>query len=397
MERIAVVGIGRIGLCLALNLERAGYEVLGCDRNREHVRRVARRILRTPEPGVEEALGNACAFRACDAIAEVRDFGPALILVAVATPEAEGGGYDPVEVDRVLGELFALGPAPRRTELALVCTTLPGYGDSRALEAEARGYFLSYNPGFVAQGSVIRDQLYPDGVLIGEADATAGDALERMHRRMCLNEPTVHRMSRLSAEIAKLATNSFLTMKIAFANAIGDLATRVGGEPERVLAAVGADARIGPQCLRYGFSYGGPCFPRDNRALNLFARRNDCELLQAEATDEMNRRHAAFQVGHYLRAHAEAEAIHFHSVTYKPGTEILDESAPLALAVQLARAGRRVVVHESPAVLARLRDEFGALFEYHARPAKADLPAHGSGSRARPVRPRRRSLKSLEK
>jgi len=383
MERIAVVGIGRIGLCLALNLERAGYEVLGCDKNRDYVRRVTRRTLRTPEAGVEDALANARAFRACDAIGEVRDFAPALILVAVHTPEAEGGGYDHVEVDRVLGELVAQGPAPRRTELVLVCTTLPGYGDSKATSAEARGYFLSYNPGFVAQGTIVRDQLYPDQVLIGEADALAGDAIERMHRRMCLNEPTVHRMSRLSAEIAKLATNSFLTMKIAFANAIGDLTTRVGAEPERVLAAVGADARIGHDCLRYGFSYGGPCFPRDNRALNFFAREHDGELLQAAATDEMNRRHTVFQVEQYLRAHADGEAIHFQSVTYKPGTEILEESAPLALATRLARAGRRVVIHESPAVLARLRAEFGPLFEYHPTPAKVDLIGP---TRARPAR-----------
>jgi hypothetical protein len=89
-----------------------------------------------------------------------------------------------------------------------------------------------------------------------------------------------------------------------------------------------------------------------------------------------------FQVGHYLRTHGEADAIHFHSVTYKPGTEILEESPPLALAVRLARAGRRVVIHESPAVLAQLRAEFGQLFEYRSEPSPGSPTPRESASRA---------------
>ena len=359
-----MVGVGRIGLCLGLNLERAGYEVLGVDKNRDHVRRLNERSFHSPEPGVEAALGAARALRVCDRLDEVRDFGPALVLVAVDTPPAAVGGYDHSRVDQVIDGLVGMGPAPRRTELVVVCTTLPGYCDSKAAAAGERGYALSYNPGFVAQGSIMRDQQLPRQVLIGQADPTAGDAIERMHRRICLDAPAVHRLSRLDAEIAKLATNCFLTMKIAFANGIGDLATKVGADAQAILAAVGADDRIGAECLQYGFAYGGPCFPRDNRALDHFARQQGHELLQARATDEMNHAHAAFQLAEYLRSHAEDEAIHFNSVTYKPGTEILEESPPLDLAVELARAGRRVVLHDRPAVLAQVRARFGALFEY---------------------------------
>src|SRR5205823_5219367 len=90
------------------------------------------------------------------------------------------------------------------------------------------------------------------------------------------------------------------------------------------------------------------------------------ELLQADVTDEMNRRHLAFQVGTYLATYAPHEPIHFYSVSYKAGTEILDESQPLAVAVQLARAGRRIIIHETPGVVAELRARFGELFEFHA-------------------------------
>ena len=381
MERIAIIGTGRIGLCLALNLERVGYSVFGVDKDRERVRLINERTLSTPEPGVEEALCAARAFRVAGHISAIGEFDPDLVFVAVDTPTAESGGYDHSQIDRVLTDLFSLSSMRDRVELALVCTTLPGYCDSKTSSAKNHGFRLSYTPGFVAQGSILRDQRFPDQVLIGEADSIAGERLTVVFRRMCSNDPLVHRMSPLSAEITKIALNCALTMRIAFANAIGDLATCVGADPERILEALGADTRIGNKFLKYGFGYGGPCFPRDNRALNFFAKQHNCELIQAEATDEMNRRHLAFQVEHYLRVYGDDDAIHFHSVTYKPGTEILDESQPLALAVQLARAGRTIVIHESAPVLAQLQSQFGDLFEYC--PADDTKAEHRKLSQAR--------------
>ncbi len=297
-------------------------------------------------------------------MAAVREFDPEIVFIAVDTPTVDEGGYDHTRVNHVLADLFSLEWQHDRVELALVCTTLPGYCDSKNELAKSHGFGLSYTPGFVAQGSILRDQSCPEQILIGEADAIAGETLARVLRAMCSNDPPVHRMSPIGAEIAKLALNCALTMKIAFANAIGDLATCVGAEPEAILDAIGADSRIGGKFLKYGFGFGGPCFPRDNRALNFFAQQHNCEVLQTTATDEMNRRHLAFQVNDFLRAYAESEPIHFSYVTYKPGTEMLDESQPLALAVQLAQAGRSVVIHESPRMVAELRARFGDLFEY---------------------------------
>jgi nucleotide sugar dehydrogenase len=364
VERIVVVGIGRIGLCLALNLNRAGFAVLGIDCDRERVSLLRRGAIVCSEPGVEDGLRSASDLRLEDSIDTIPNFDPTTIFISVDTPTIAEGGYDHGRVDAVLDQLCLLKWPQERVEVALMCTVLPGYCDSKAGFLNLQNFSLSYTPGFVAQGSIMRDQQSPEQILIGEADDIAGERLGYVLRAMCTNDPPLHRMSRMSAEITKLALNCALTMKIAFANAIGDLAIRAGADPTAVLGAIGADSRIGGKFLKYGYGFGGPCFPRDNRALNFFARRYDCEVLQASVTDEMNDRHLAFQTSEFLRRYAEEEPIHFSSVAYKPGTEILDESQPLALAVRLARAGRRVVIHESPAVLARLRDEFGDLFEY---------------------------------
>jgi nucleotide sugar dehydrogenase len=375
--RIAIIGTGRIGLCLALNLERSGHAVLGVDGDVVRVRHISEKTLRTTEPGVEDALRAATNLGAEHDIRGLASFNPDFVFIAVDTPSTPDGGYDGSRVDSVIRDLSSL-PAPRQpADLILVSTVLPGFCDSRAAAAAACGYSLTYSPAFVAQGRIMRDQVHPAQVLVGEADAHAGDRIVRLYATMHRSQPSIHRMSRLSAEIAKLATNSFLTMKIAFANAIGDLAARAGANADAVLGAIAAGPRVGSALMAYGFGYGGPCLPRDNRALNLFARQHGCELLQGDATDAMNVRHLTFQVEESLRQHPDGAPIHVRSVTYKPDTEMLEESQPLAFAIALARCGRRVVIHERPAVAAELRARFPGLFEYadEGRAEDAGSPA----------------------
>ena len=171
-------------------------------------------------------------------------------------------------------------------------------------------------------------------------------------------------MSRLSAEITKLGTNCFLTMKISFANAIGDLSEKVGAETDKILAALGTDKRIGERCLAYGFGYGGPCFPRDNRALRYFSGKNQMEFPLSRAADECNQFHLDFLFEQYMARYSGTEPIHFYSVTYKPGTLILEESQQLALAVRLARSGKKVVIHEKEEVRKLVLERYDDLFEW---------------------------------
>jgi UDPglucose 6-dehydrogenase len=400
MQKICVIGIGRLGLCFALQLERAGYDVLGIDTRRNYVESINRRSLRSPEPGVEEALRSCSLFWATQQLQELQNFPASLIYVAVATPTVARGGYDHSGVNQVLASLYALNLTGSRQDVVIISTTLPGYCDMQAADAAKHGYFLSYKPEFVAQGSIMHDLQYPDQVLLGAADDIAARKLADVYKKVTLSRPTVVRMSRLSAEIAKLATNCFLTTKISFANTIGDLCVRTGAETDKVLAVIGADTRIGSKFLRYGFGYGGPCFPRDNRALAQFAESQQIPLFLSKATDQANQQHLEFQVSEYLLKHDPQEPIHLTSVTYKPGTVILEESQQLALAERLAHAGRTVVIHESDAVLEQLKQIYGNLFEYRpmdrtmAKPAARKSRQNGFGYTSRRVSSPSRSFRN---
>lgn len=364
LENIVVLGIGKLGLCFALNLEKSGYNVLGVDVFQEYVEKINAKTLTSHEPKVEQYLQEVTNFQAITNVQKALDSDSTLIFVMVATPTCQDNGYDHWQIERVVQQIVDHGKSEFRRELVIGCTTMPGYCDTIAERLAPYNYAVSYNPEFIAQGNIIHDQQYPDQVLIGEADTEAGDKIAVVYHRMCKNEPTFCRMSRLSAEICKLATNCFLTTKISFANSIGDLALKVGAEPDKILAAIGADSRIGGKYLKYGFGFGGPCFPRDNRALGKFADNHAYELLISKATDEVNRRHLDFQIQDYLQRYDEDETIVFDHVSYKKGSVLIEESQQLALAAALAQAGRKVLVKDKKAVIEQVEKLYTGLFDY---------------------------------
>src|SRR5262249_5158712 len=148
-----------------------------------------------------------------------------------------------------------------------------------------------YNPEFIALGNVIEGLLEPDLVLIGESDSDSGAALAELYKRYNRNSPRIARMSIVSAELTKISLNSFITMKISFTNQLRMIASHYPkADIHDILDAVGSDSRIGKKYLRAGLSYGGPCFPRDNRLLAYAARQAQVEAPLAVASDRVNQR-----------------------------------------------------------------------------------------------------------
>ncbi len=375
MKTIAILGIGKLGLCFALNLERVGYRVIGVDIDKEYVAQINEKTFFSHEPLVNEYLAKSENFIATTDIDQVINSRARLIFVVVATPSTPEGGYNHYQIERIAEELMQRGVRVKRVNnsknqqsmqrhLVVMCTTMPGYTDTLAERMKPYLYTVSYNPEFIAQGSIIHNQVYPDQVLIGEHSSEVGEMIKEIYKRMCRSTPVYCQMTRLSAEICKLATNCFLTTKISFANAIGDLAKQVGAEPEKILEAIGTDSRIGNKYLKYGFGFGGPCFPRDNRALNMYAVTQNYPLLISQATDEVNKNHLSFQTQQWLENYPPDQPIVFDYVSYKQGSILIEESQQLALAVNLAQHGRKVVIHDTPAVVEQVKAIYGDLFIY---------------------------------
>jgi UDP-glucose 6-dehydrogenase len=156
-------------------------------------------------------------------------------------------------------------------------------------------------------------------------------------------------MSLTAAELVKIGINCFLTTKISYANMLGEVLVRSGLEADvdRALAAVGADSRIGGKYMKYGFGYGGPCLPRDNRAYAAYAAKVGLEYPLGLVTDQFNQNHTKFLIQYFINKNQKRLPFYISSVTYKPHTDIIEESQQLDMTLKLLRLGHTVYIEPS--------------------------------------------------
>jgi len=363
-RNITVIGLGRLGLCTGLALERAGYNVLGVDIVQTYVDTLNAKKFISTEPFVNEYLVSAERFRATTNLDEGLDFSDVYFIV-VDTPTGAREAYDHSKLSRLLSDINKRRVSNKH--VIITCTVFPGYINNVAklLLKDCSNTSISYNPEFIAQGNIIRGFEYPDMVLIGEGSIQAGDLLESIYKEICKSKPEIKRMSPASAEITKLAVNCFITTKIAYANMIADIADKTPeANKHDILLAVGADSRIGLKCLQPGFGFGGPCFPRDNRALGSYAASIGIPPLIPIATDESNRKHAHIMADELINK--DQEMYVFEDVNYKDQCPvvIIEESQKLAVAEIIASQGHRVKIKDRSAVIEQVMQRYGNLFEY---------------------------------
>jgi nucleotide sugar dehydrogenase len=340
-KNISVIGVGKLGLCLSLNLEKKGYNILGIDINKEYITQLNNKTFNSSEPLVNDFLLKSKNIKFTTDIS--KSIENDIIFIVVNTPSTKEWKYDHSQIDSIINNLILFGPQKNRKDLIINCTTFPGYCETLQEKLKDYNYKVSYNPEFISQGSIIKDQINPDNVLIGESDKYSGDLIEEIYVQMCESNPIINRMSVTEAEITKLSVNCFLTTKISYANMIGDISIRYNCNPETILKAIGTDSRIGGKYLNYGFGFGGPCFPRDNRSLSKCAEDVGVDASISKATDIMNENHLNYQVEDFLRKNPDkTKEVVFEFLTYKKESVLLEESQQLKFALKLKELGYKI-------------------------------------------------------
>ena len=346
--KIGVIGAGRLGICLALLMAEAGYEVLASDVREDYVHSLRNKTIRTTEPAVQELLerseyiefttDNERVIKECE-----------IIFTLVATPSLSDGSYDVSAVDDVVSDFQKYGwnnmDSLVGKSLVVGCTTNPGDCDVFQDKLSEVGMDVYYNPEFIAQGSIVCDLRFADMVLIGGNGHHASE-LEKIYEGIQngYRSPTIHFMSTKAAELTKIAVNCFLTTKISYANMIGQVLSLSGMSDEigTVLDAIGSDARIGKKYLGFGFGFGGPCFPRDNRAFAAYAQQIGVEHNIGTTTDNFNDAHTEFLKNYFIKNNPKKLPFCFKYLTYKRGIDIMTESRPYDLAMILLHEGYSV-------------------------------------------------------
>lgn len=354
--RISVIGLGKLGSPMAACFAAKGFTTIGVDVNEAYVEAINEGRAPVFEPQLAEMLaeGRACltaTTRIEDAVA-----GTDTTFIIVPTPSDEDGGFS---LEYVIPAIKTIGRAIAEKDsyhlVALTSTVMPGAtgGPVRQALEEASGkrvgvdIGLCYSPEFIALGSVIRDFLHPDFLLIGESDERSGHTLAGIYRRVVNNDPAVAHLNFVNAELAKISVNTFVTTKIAFANMLARICERLpGANVDDVTSALGLDSRIGPKYLRGAISYGGPCFPRDNVAFATLARSLDAPAYVAEATDAANRDGITRLAETVTDRLPEGGSVAILGLSYKPNTDVVEESPGVYLAQALSAQGVPVTVFD---------------------------------------------------
>ncbi len=355
--KIGVIGAGRLGICFALLCEQAGYDVLVSDVREDYVKNLRNKFISTNEPEVAKLLStsprlsattsNTKVIRECD-----------IIYTLVATPSKKDGSYDVSavwdvvedfkKVKNVEGKAFVVG-----------CTTNPEDCEQFQDALKDSKVDVFYNPEFIAQGTIIKDLRRADMVLIGGKRNETYDQLCELYNRIQETPPKISIMSTTAAELVKLAVNCFLTTKISYANMVGQVMGLSGMEDEipTVLGAIGDDSRIGRKYLNFGFGFGGPCLPRDNRAFAAYAKQLGLDYNLGSTTDNFNNEHATFIKDYFVYRNPENLPFYFDYVSYKKGTDILTESQQYRLCVDLLDDGYTVYINDIDAIMDRISDD----------------------------------------
>jgi len=367
-KNISVVGIGRLGICVSLCLEKAGYNVLGVDTITSYVKDINEKTLNSPEPNVTKMLKESKHFSATTCLEDALEFSD-VIFIYVATPS--GGGnkhYDHTMLGKLLMSINEKKVVNKH--IVIGCTVIPGYIKEvgNFLIKDCVNTSLSYNPEFISQGDIINGIFFSDFILIGEGSKEAGDRLYEIYKNIgrCHNQDSsIHRMSPSSAEITKLSVNCFVTTKIAFANMIGDVADLTPDANKfDILKAVGSDSRIGRKYLNPGYGFGGPCFPRDNRALGGYIKSIGIDPLIPDATDLSNKLHTQFQVNQILKTNIYNYTVEGAGYKEPCTVPIIEESQKLLIGAELAKKGVNVKVKDNKLLLDCVKLEYGDLFSY---------------------------------
>ena len=372
-KTVSVIGLGKLGACLAAGLASKDLEVIGVDVHQDVVEAVNRGQAPVQEPGLQDVM---TAHRA--RLHATRSYREAvrrssITFVLVPTPSDRRGGFSlryVLPAIRRIGR--ALATKPDYHVVVVVSTVLPGALRADIIPAleTASGkrcgvdLGVCYSPEFVALGSVLRDLLRPDFVLIGESDIRAGDQLAACLRVLCGINTPMARMNLVNAELTKLAVNSYVTMKISFANLLATLCEQLPeGDIDTVTRGLGLDARIGPKYLKGALGYGGPCFPRDNRAMALLAKQLGCDETLPLATHRFNEAQPQRLLETLRRHVAPASTIAVLGLAYKPHTPVIEASQGLALARLLTEEGYAVTVYD-PLALEQARTVLGGTATY---------------------------------
>lgn len=366
--KIAVIGMGYVGLTTAVCLAETGNRVYCVDISEDKINNLIHGMSPIYEQNLEELLKKGTEDSSLlffnsykDAIEQAQ-----VIFICIGTPNNEKGETD-------LVNLFSLAENIAKnlksdTVIAIKSTVPPGTCAEfeRLLRYELANIGkhihveVVSNPEFLKEGVAIEDFKKPDRILLGTSSSKAIKIMKNIYAPFNRSNDRVKVLDRTSAELSKYAANAFLATKISFINEMANIAEKVGADIEQVRLAIGSDKRIGYDFIYPGCGFGGSCFPKDIRALIHTALQEDCDPKIMKATYQVNNEQKKLlfsKIYKYFKRDVSGKTFAIWGGAFKPNTDDIRESPALDLIHQLLQNGASIRLYD-PKAMVNLQKKF---------------------------------------
>ena len=353
--RLSVIGTGYLGATHAACMAELGFEVIGLDVDPAKVELLRSGRVPFYEPGLDEVLARnieagrltfTTSWEEVGAFADVH-------FICVGTPQAAGAQR--ADMSQVFGSVASLTPHLRPGALVVGKSTVP-VGTAAEIEAQlaktaADGVEVAWNPEFLREGFAVQDTLHPDRLVVGVRSQRAEDLLRKVYAPVIAEGVPFLVTDFPTAELVKVAANSFLATKISFINAMAEVCEAAGADVTQLAQAIGYDPRIGSRFLAAGLGFGGGCLPKDIRAFMARAGELGADeavsfLKEVDAINLRRRAHTVDLAREVLGGDFRGRRITVLGATFKPDSDDVRDSPSLDVAVAMSNAGAEVVVHD---------------------------------------------------
>ena len=355
--RLSVIGTGYLGATHAAAMSSLGFTVVGIDVDREKIERLKVGNVPFYEPGLDQLLRDEVASGRLTFTTDVNAAKDADIhFICVGTPQAKNSLA--ADMTYVNAALEAIAPVAKSGSLIVGKSTVPVGTAARLAKRLAeinKGAELAWNPEFLREGFAVEDTLRPNRLVVGVTSEKAEAILKEVYEDLLALDIPWIRADLPTAELVKVAANSFLATKISFINAMAEICEAAAGDVTVLAKAIGYDPRIGNRFLQAGIGFGGGCLPKDIRAfmaradelgarqaleflreidsINLRARSRMIELVRSDLGEDLRQRRIAVL-----------------GAAFKPESDDVRDSPALDIAAQLSGAGASVIVHDPKAI-----------------------------------------------
>jgi UDPglucose 6-dehydrogenase len=358
--KLSVLGTGYLGATHAVAMVELGYDVIGLDVDEAKVARLAAGDVPFFEPGLPELLRKALdsgRLQFTTSYQEAADFAD-VHFVCVGTPQRKDGYA--ADLTYVESAFSTLAPLLTRPALVVGKSTVPAGTAQRMSElvasmAPSDEVEVAWNPEFLREGFAVEDTLHPDRLVFGVQSAAAEEALRAAFAPVIASGTPVVVTDFATAELVKVAANSFLATKISFINAMAEVCEVVHADVTALSEALGHDSRIGKRFLHAGLGFGGGCLPKDIRAFMARAEELGAQdaLAFLEEVDAINKRRRARAIDlgrELLDGDYAGKRVCVWGAAFKPNSDDIRDSPALDVAAAAQKLGAAVIVYDPEAM-----------------------------------------------